>query len=120
MPLYNPSTSGQPLDSDLTSIAALTTTAFGRGLLDDANAAAALTTLGVTAFAQTLLDDADAATARTTLGVAFSGALVKKSIDQTTADYSTSTAVAFDEEEYDIGGYHDNSTNNTRLTVPAA
>ena len=35
----------QPLDADLTAIAALTTTAFGRGLLDDANAAAGRTTL---------------------------------------------------------------------------
>ena len=37
----------QPLDSDLTALAALTTTAFGRGLLDDADAAAARATLGL-------------------------------------------------------------------------
>jgi hypothetical protein len=37
---------GQPLDSDLTAIAALTTTAFGRGLLELANAAAALSAIG--------------------------------------------------------------------------
>lgn len=44
-------------------------TAAGKALLDDANAAAQLTTLGVSAFIQTLLDDPDAATARATLGV---------------------------------------------------
>jgi|SRR5687768_1343955 len=43
-------------------------TAFAHSLLDDATAAAALTTLGVSAFGQTLIDDADAATARATLG----------------------------------------------------
>jgi len=37
----------QPLDSDLTAIAALTTTSFGRSLLEAANAAALRTTLGL-------------------------------------------------------------------------
>jgi len=39
----------QPLDSDLTSIAALTTTAFGRGLLELANQAALLAAAGAAA-----------------------------------------------------------------------
>lgn len=37
----------QPLDSDLTSIAALSTTAFGRGLLTESSATTARTTLGL-------------------------------------------------------------------------
>jgi hypothetical protein len=49
----------------------------------------------------------------------FSGAVVKKSVDQTAANYTTATAIAFDAEEYDTDGYHDNASNNTRLTVPS-
>jgi hypothetical protein len=45
------------------------TTAFMATVLDDATAAAALTTLGISTYAQTILDDATASDARTTLGV---------------------------------------------------
>lgn len=56
-------------------VAAMTgLTAAGRALLDDADAAAQLTTLGVSAFVQTILDDADAATVRATISAAASGA----------------------------------------------
>lgn len=44
----------QPLDSDLTSIAGLITTAFGRGLLDDADAAAGRASLGLDAVYESL------------------------------------------------------------------
>jgi hypothetical protein len=49
----------------------------------------------------------------------FRGALVLKAADQTTANYTAGALVAWDEESYDVGGWHDNVTNNTRLTVPA-
>jgi hypothetical protein len=48
-----------------------------------------------------------------------SGAMVKKAADQTAANYTTATAVAFDAETYDVGGWHDNASNNSRLTVPS-
>lgn len=82
-------TNVQAQDAELSAIAGLTSaadtvpyftgsgtaalgtfTSFGRSLVDDANAAAGLTTLGVSAFAQTVLDDATASDARTTLGLA--------------------------------------------------
>jgi hypothetical protein len=44
-------TTYQPLDSDLTAIAALTTTAFGRSLLTQADAAATRTTIGLGSLA---------------------------------------------------------------------
>jgi len=49
----------------------------------------------------------------------FSGALVKKSADETAANYTSQTAIPFNAEEYDVGGWHDTVTNNTRLTVPS-
>lgn len=90
-------TEKQPIDADLTAIAALSSaadkvpyatgaqawaladfTAFGRSLVDDADAAAGRTTLGVTATgadtayafrANNLSDLANASTARTNLGI---------------------------------------------------
>jgi hypothetical protein len=63
--------------------AALTTfTAAGRALVDDANAAEQLTTLGVSAYIQTLLDDANAAAAQTTLGIS---AFMQTILDDTDA-----------------------------------
>jgi hypothetical protein len=47
------------------------------------------------------------------------GALVTKAADQTTANYTAGALIAWDAETYDTDNIHDNSTNNTRLTVPA-
>jgi hypothetical protein len=57
----NPHPGYQPLDSDLTAIAALATTAFGRGLLALADAAAGRTALGLGTAATHATGDYDAA-----------------------------------------------------------
>lgn len=45
------------------------------------------------------------------------GARVKHSLNQTIAD-STGTILSFNSEDYDVGSFHDNTINNSRLTVP--
>ncbi len=63
----------QPLDSDLTSIAALTTTAWGRGLLDDADATATRSALSLSNVENTALSTWAGSTNITTLGTVTSG-----------------------------------------------
>lgn len=71
----------QPLDADLTSIAALSTTSFGRGLLDDADAAAGRTSLGLGTLA--------------TQSGTFSGTSSGSNTgDQDLSSYATTAAVA--------------------------
>lgn len=50
----------------------------------------------------------------------FMGASVKKAANQTGADYTTAAVVAFDDENYDTDAFHDNSTNNSRITIPSS
>lgn len=73
---------GQP--TDLTVV----TTAFSQGLLDDANAAAALTTLGLSPLAQLLSDDTDASQHLGTLGFS---TLAKNLCDDTDASMHFTT-----------------------------
>lgn len=49
----------------------------------------------------------------------FSGALVHKAADETTANYSAGSVIAWDSEAsgYDTDSYHDTVTNNSRLTI---
>jgi hypothetical protein len=86
----------QPLDSDLTAIAALSTTAYGRSLLAAADAPAAQKLINVPR-----------------------GALVTKANDATGQNFSSVTAVTWDQEAYDTDGCHDNVTENTKLLVPS-
>lgn len=64
---------------------------------------------GVTSSIQTQLDNK---------APKFSGAYVTKSATQSITA-GTSQEVTFDTEQHDTDGFHDNATNNTRLTVPS-
>ena len=51
-------------------------------------------------------------------GSSFSGARLTRSVNQTISN-NTDTMIAWDVETFDVGGYHDNATNNTRITIPS-
>lgn len=50
--------------------------------------------------------------------IGFVGCMAIKSADEAAANYSALTAIPWTSEKYDTNGFHDNVTNNTRLTVP--
>lgn len=56
---------------------------------------------------------------RANIRLKYRGALVRKASNQTGANYTTATAVGWDQEARDTDSIHDNVTNNTRLTVPS-
>lgn len=101
----------QPLDSDLTAIAALTTTSYGRSVLALADAAAAQTlfsaqpsdsdltaiaALSTTSFGRSLLTQADAAAALSTIGAQPSDADLTSIAALTTTSYGRSLLEAAD------------------------
>jgi hypothetical protein len=49
----------------------------------------------------------------------YMGALVKKTADETAANYGAGKTVPWDGEDHDTDGFHDNSSNNDRLIIPA-
>jgi hypothetical protein len=51
------------------------------------------------------------------INFSFSGALVRKTANESIAN-NTFVSLSFNTEEFDVGGWHDNATNNSRLTVP--
>jgi hypothetical protein len=49
---------------------------------------------------------------------AFKGVRVSRASGTVSLGNNVVTAIGFDEEEFDTDTFHDNSTNNTRLTIP--
>ena len=50
-------------------------------------------------------------------GATFVGAGIKKSANQSISN-NTFTLITFNQEDFDTSSFHDNSTNNTRITIP--
>ena len=49
----------------------------------------------------------------------FVGCSLNKSADQTGIASNTWTAITWNQEDFDTDGFHDNATNNSRITIPA-
>jgi hypothetical protein len=93
-----------------------------KGDLITATAASTVARLGVGSDAQILVADSSTSTglkwATPASGSTFAGVAVTKTANQLIND-TTYTVLSFNSEDLDVGGYHDNATNNSRLTVPA-
>lgn len=93
--------------------------ALTEGLLAVGSAAGILSALSAGTEGQVVTADASghATWADASGGLAFSGASLTKSSTQAITS-QTETAITFDGEAFDTDTYHDNATNNTRLTIP--
>ena len=49
----------------------------------------------------------------------FRGCRVKKTADQSAADFTAGANVSWDAEDFDTDGFHSTVTNNSRITIPA-
>ena len=76
------------------------------------------TRLGVGTTGQVLTVAGGVPSWATPSGATFAGVRLTKSVGQT-FNSNTFTKVTWDTETFDVGGYHDNSTNNTRITIPS-
>ena len=115
---------GQSADSTVFANAALAvnkTIVDAKGDLIAATAADTVSRLAVGANDTVLTADSTAATgmkwAAAGGGAAFSGAQVRQTA-AVSINNSSWTTLAWNAEDYDVSSYHDNSTNNSRLTVP--
>jgi hypothetical protein len=116
-------TMGNAID---TTMATMTpkSTYTAKGSIAAATGASTPANLSVGTNGQYLQADSTAATglkwATVSSSPTFSGAFVTKNATQTISTINTYFALTFQAETYDTGSFHDNTTNNSRLTVPTA
>jgi hypothetical protein len=93
-----------------------------KGDLIAATAADTVSRLAVGTDGQVLTADATTATglkwAAAASSAAFVGCRLKQTANQTISN-NTNTAIQWNSEDYDTDAFHDNSTNNTRITIPS-
>ena len=85
-----------------------------------ATGADTLTRLGIGTAGQVLTVNSGATAPewKTPASTAFVGCAVTRTSNQTISN-NTATAIEWNSEEYDTDGFHDNVTNNSRLTIPS-
>lgn len=76
------------------------------------------TRLGIGTTGQVLTVSGGVPAWTTLSGGGFVGCMVYRGSNLSVSN-DTFTTVAFDNEEYDTNGFHDNSTNNSRITIPS-
>lgn len=105
---------------DLANAAIPKSTVTTAGDIIYATGSGAVTRLGVGSTGQVLTVAAGVPSwATASSGSSFAGCrLVKTSGNQSIAD-STFTAVTWNSETFDVGGYHDLATNTSRITIPS-
>ncbi len=114
--------SGGGTSGTVTITNSMATAIDAKGDLVVGTGADAFSRLAVGTNGYTLVADSSTATGlawqAASSGSSFSGCSLGRSAVLSLAN-ETNVAVSFDQEVFDIGGYHDNSTNNSRITIPS-
>lgn len=112
--------SGGGTGGDVTITNSMATAIDAKGDLVAGTGADAFARLAVGNNGETLIADSTASTGlKWAKSANFVGCSVYQTAGATSIANATVTALAFDAEAFDTNGFHDNTTNNSRITIPA-